>query len=271
MGGGKSNKAANQGKPKEYSKEHVEKLKKKRKMKAKADAENIICVYKKYIDKFCEIAEREISTLDEWGDENWDSLPRLKKECIFRIARQINKDTHKKITNYFSTEDWFTTSYRDENTIEVSHSAPLWAQRLFNEDLDQIFLEYHKKRKSKGKGGKIDYNRMSGNEFENYIGGILIGLGYNASGTPKTGDQGADLIASKGDKVFVIQVKRHSKSVGNRAIQEVVAAKKYYEGNVAVVITSSSFTSSAKKLARKNKVILVDKLTLSNIDYLLGS
>lgn len=71
------------------------------------------------------------------------------------------------------------------------------------------------------------------------------------SGTPATGDQGADLIATKENKINVIKVKRYTGAVVNKAVQEVVAAKSYYNGDTAVVITNSTFTPSAKSLAKK--------------------
>jgi len=41
--------------------------------------QNVLKKYDGYITRFCEISEREVSFKDEWGDENWKALPKLKK------------------------------------------------------------------------------------------------------------------------------------------------------------------------------------------------
>ena|SRR5215472_2028729 len=79
-----------------------------------------------------------------------------------------------------------------------------------------------------------------------------------------TGDQGADLIAHLDGRSIVIQAKRYRGSVGNRAIQEVAGAMRYYRADEAWVITTGTFTASAKALAQANNVKLVDGYALRN-------
>ncbi|MBC8414435.1 restriction endonuclease, partial [bacterium] len=54
-------------------------------------------------------------------------------------------------------------------------------------------------------------------------------------------------------------------SVSNKAIQEVVAAKKHYNCQKTLVIATSSFTNSAIVLAKSNDVELWDRETLKRI------
>lgn len=236
-------------------------------MKEEENYKGVVKEYKNYMEKFCEIAEREVSNIDEWGDENWQVFPRLMKECISRIARNLFSDAYlkSKVAMDKYIDNWFETDLTGEN-IKVKNNAPLWVRNLFIKDLPEAFSDYHKKRKKKILNKDVNVNNMTGVEFENYIATILKDFGFNVSGTPVTGDQGADLIATKNDKVLVIQAKRYSGAVGNKAIQEVMGALNYYGGDNAVVITNSKFTPAAKKLARKCKVILVEKSELNNID-----
>lgn len=69
--------------------------------------------------------------------------------------------------------------------------------------------------------------------------------------TPKTGDQGADVIMLVEGIKFVIQAKKYTGVVGNAAVQEVFAAKEYYEADYAIVVTNSRYTQSASVLANK--------------------
>ena len=75
--------------------------------KQKAECPEIIQKYHNYIDKFCEIAEREVSTLDEWGDENWEIFDKLKKECIIRIAKKIYQDDYLNYAKEKDVKGWF--------------------------------------------------------------------------------------------------------------------------------------------------------------------
>lgn len=260
----KAEKLALEEQKKQIEKQEAEKL------EGEGEYKSIQEKYKNYIEKYYELAEREVSTLDEWGDENWDLLDELKKECISRIAKNIYIESYNK--NKESTiryiNEWFS-EYTWEGDGKLSSKAPYWVKMLYNHDLQISFVEYHNKRKTSYKNTVVDFNTMTGIDFENYLSEILKQHEFNVSGTPVTGDQGADLIATKNNKIYVIQAKRYSGAVGNKAIQEVVAAKSFYNGDIAAVATNSTFTSAAKTLARKNKVILVDKSGLPKIYNLL--
>ena len=69
--------------------------------------------------------------------------------------------------------------------------------------------------------------------------------------TPTTGDQGADVILLVEGIKIVIQAKKYTGVVGNAAVQEVFAAKEYYEADYAMVVTNSRYTQSASTLAGK--------------------
>ncbi|MDN3956213.1 restriction endonuclease [Sporolactobacillus laevolacticus] len=103
---------------------------------------------------------------------------------------------------------------------------------------------------------------MSGIEFENLIGKILKKLGYSVEVTKTSGDQGIDVIAEKNGRKIGIQSKCYSNTVGNKAIQEVVAGLNYYQLDKGLVVTNNYFTDSAKELANANNIILWDRTML---------
>jgi len=104
---------------------------------------------------------------------------------------------------------------------------------------------------------KID--TMEGEEFEELLQAHFEKKGYRVSLTPLTGDYGADLILKKGGEKIIVQAKRYRQKVGNSAIQEIVAAKGYYEADKCMVITNSYFTQNAIDLAAANNVELWDR------------
>lgn len=121
---------------------------------------------------------------------------------------------------------------------------------------------------------------MRGEYFEDFIAEIFTLLGYDYQKTSASGDQGLDLILFKEtnngqiEKIGV-QCKRFKNNVSNKAVQEAFTGSYYYECNRAMVITPSKFTKSAKNLAYKLGIELIDgnqldKILLSLQDYLLN-
>lgn len=94
-------------------------------------------------------------------------------------------------------------------------------------------------------------------EYERLISKYLSELGWSSRSTSGSSDQGADVLAEKGGVKLVIQCKLYSQPVGNKAVQEVSAAKGYYDCNTAAVITNNTFTKSARKLAHSLSVYLL--------------
>jgi hypothetical protein len=94
----------------------------------------------------------------------------------------------------------------------------------------------------------------------------LTRLGKNVSLTQCGSDQGVDLILCKDGHKIAVQAKRWAGSVGNKAVQEVIAGKLYYGCSHGMIITSSTFSSSAVALAAKDPAIsLVDGQALSKL------
>jgi len=110
-----------------------------------------------------------------------------------------------------------------------------------------------------------DFTELNGYEFEEYLKNLFELIGYTAIQTSLSGDQGADLILSKDDEKIVVQAKKYDGKVSNKAVQEIAAAKNYYDSDKAMVVTNSSFTTSAIELAFRNDVELWDGRKLKGI------
>lgn len=116
----------------------------------------------------------------------------------------------------------------------------------------------------KFKKNNLNYDNMTGKEFEVFCCKLLIKNGYkNVRLTKGSGDQGVDIVATKEFVKYAIQCKCYNRPVGNKAVQEVYSGKYFYNCHVAVVITNQTFTSSAKELAQKNNVLLWDRNILN--------
>ena len=100
---------------------------------------------------------------------------------------------------------------------------------------------------------------MDGHEFETFLVDFFIKLGYRVERRKKSHEQGLDLLLERHGERICCQAKRNKKPVGNKAIQEVIAAREYYGCQRALVVTNSIFTLSAKKLAKRCNVELWDR------------
>lgn len=108
-------------------------------------------------------------------------------------------------------------------------------------------------------------DEMDGIEFEHLLQQLFEAMGYQAEVTKGSGDQGADLILTKMGEKTVVQAKRYSGKVSNKAVQEVVAAKQFYGCERAIVVTTATFTESARQLAEANDVELWDRESLKKL------
>lgn len=104
-----------------------------------------------------------------------------------------------------------------------------------------------------------DIDSMTGIELEEFLVELFSRANYSIYTTKTTGDNGVDLIIEKHGIRTAIQAKCYSNSVGNSAVQEVVAGMAFYGCKNSMVITSNYFTKAAIELAKANNVVLWDR------------
>ncbi len=120
-----------------------------------------------------------------------------------------------------------------------------------------------------GPGDEIDdADVISGEHYETLCRALLEAEGWRVDTTPASGDQGADLIASRAGRRIVIQCKFHARPVGNKAVQEAHAGLGFHAGDAAVVVSNAAFTRSAQQLARANGVLLMHHRQLAALGTL---
>jgi len=170
--------------------------------------------------KFVDIADRAVSVLDEYGDESWGKLDEVAGRCVVKLRAEYALDC-----------------LSDTELVEALKAA------------------YVRRRPT---ANRPDLPEMTGVEFEVYLAGLLKAKGYDVAGTPASHDQGADLVATKDGRKLVVQAKRWAGPVGNKAVQETVAARLFYKADECWLVTNSTFTKSARELAGQCGVRLVD-------------
>lgn len=106
---------------------------------------------------------------------------------------------------------------------------------------------------------------MSGVVFEEFILEHFKHLGYSGYLTARNENYGADLVLHKEGTRTVVQAKRWKNNVGIDAIELIKAAMQHYDAAVGIVVTNSSFTESAYKLAKTSNIELWDRNKLTEL------
>jgi restriction system protein len=143
----------------------------------------------------------------------------------------------------------------------LEYDSPTWSD--LEKAIDQAVLEFSAE-------APLFSALASPTEFERHCADALETAGWTAQVTKATGDQGADVIAEKKGRRLVLQCKLYADPIGNKAVQEIFAAKAFYSADYAAVVTNSAFTTSARQLASTTGVLLLHHDELQNIDVHLG-
>ena len=238
-------------------------------------------------NKYNLLEERiRLKDIDAYGNEDlrkWIGNPPLEERSIEkninngskRFKEGIPYFWEKVILKEFSGQKSFFEKWKSYRIINpIINDEIIGAKRnLENEDwfifiASQIEKSCLNAIKNKTLDNKSQ-NYKKGIIFENYCMEILKENGWKVKATPNTGDQGVDLIASIDNLRICIQCKNHKKAVGNAAVQEISAGKLYWKGSHAVLVSKSGFTKSAQKLARANKVKLLNDFELKDLENII--
>jgi SNF2 family DNA or RNA helicase/HJR/Mrr/RecB family endonuclease len=115
-----------------------------------------------------------------------------------------------------------------------------------------------------------DIDRLHPNLFEASIAALYKKQGFEVYLTPYSNDKGVDIVVLKNGENYLIQAKQTKSLVGNDAVQEICAAKKYYENQFKeqfklMAITNNDFSSSAMILAKSNEIELFNRTHFENL------
>ncbi|MGE7635617.1 restriction endonuclease [Bacillus paramycoides] len=163
----------------------------------------------------------------------------------------------------FLIEKGFIGHYKGTSEL---HTQVLEEMKSYKAKQLEVSLTQDTNKKDKKKMITIeDIDLLSGEEFERYLAELLNNLGFRTELTKGSGDQGVDILAFKQNKKYVIQAKRYNRTVGTKAVQEVVAGKAFYNADESWVITNSTYTKGAIDLAQKTDTKLWDRDKLKNM------
>ena len=104
----------------------------------------------------------------------------------------------------------------------------------------------------------VKINRMGAIEFEEFVGKVFSWYGYDVETTSASGDEGVDLKLYKGSRLECVQVKHHSKPIGQPVIRDFYGSLVHFGAAKGYLVTNNTFTLQAEKFSRGKPIELVD-------------
>jgi restriction system protein len=130
---------------------------------------------------------------------------------------------------------------------------PVWTVVIF---MAMCALGHYQQKREAKEALLRDVSMLTPREYETRCAALLEQGGWRTMTTP-INDQGADVIAILYGYKAVIQCKKYTKRVGNKAVQEISAAKLHYKADIAAVVCLNGYTRSANELGKSCGVYLL--------------
>lgn len=258
---------------------------------ARTEAGKIVADADEIAKKKVEIATAETDALRTKAKEECHSLQKIGVEQYqnaYKQAQQLVNDSKKEASSIIKDAEkkrleiikgklesnipksiFLTTKWELLQPIEQAELTAIFVHSVLNiespedenidfanEILDQNFSEYLKH-------SLKNIDDFEGDAFEQYCAMLLESCGFcNVIVTQYSGDYGVDIMAEKNYVTYAVQCKRHKNTVGTDAVREIYTAKEYFKKSIGVVLTNSSYTSSAIKMAKETGIHLWDRRML---------
>ena len=212
------------------------------------------------LGKFLEVTLRKVTLRDEYGDENWGALDDEVERVIAKLQKKHPDAKPREplpVPKGYPSREW------QEKARKRSEEPNIYLE-LTKQLRERFKAHYDATAESRASPDVDDVAKLDGVAYEAQVMTWLQSLGVeDVRGTPRTGDQGADVIFTYQGRRVVVQCKRYRGSVGNGAVQEVHAAKSIYDCTDAWVITTGRATPGAREAAQRTGVVLIEGATSS--------
>ncbi|MCL7747904.1 restriction endonuclease [Halalkalibacter alkaliphilus] len=108
----------------------------------------------------------------------------------------------------------------------------------------------------------LNIDEIPDREFQQLLVPLFQKQGYSVSRTKVNRKAQPDLILRKKGLKAIVVAKRQTNQVSANFVHDVLALKPNYQARRVIIVTNSQFTKSAKRIARANKITLIDRDSL---------
>lgn len=112
--------------------------------------------------------------------------------------------------------------------------------------------------------GLAAMKKMDPTVFEHLTAALFRREGYTADAVGMSGDEGVDVVATKGFKKVVVQCKRYEDSVGQPTVRDLYGTMMHNNASEAYLVTTGTLTRQAEAWAEGKPIQLIDGFELVN-------
>ena len=102
------------------------------------------------------------------------------------------------------------------------------------------------------------WEKLGGIEFEQEMGKLFMARGYHMQSTPRTGDEGVDLVVTKNGKTTVVQCKAQA---GQPVVRDLYGSMSHFRADRAILACTGGFTKGFTSLCGASRSRLLTPLT----------
>lgn len=95
-------------------------------------------------------------------------------------------------------------------------------------------------------------------EFEHFVGYLYEQQGFRVFLTGVTGDEGVDLLLTRGAETIVVQCKRYAGTVGQPVVRDLFGTMMHNQAQKAVLVTTGTLSRAAEEWAIGKPIELID-------------
>lgn len=121
-----------------------------------------------------------------------------------------------------------------------------------------LFILWRKQRSTYSRATGVGLDFMDEAAFERYLALLFTRMGYQVRRV-NYADNVSILMATRDGVSYVIQARRNRRKVGIRAIEDAIATRKHLKCERAIVVTNHFFSNQARKIAKANQVLTLDR------------
>lgn len=150
---------------------------------------------------------------------------------------------------------------RDAEEKSAREQEAVAARRKREDDALALYEAESKRLRSDRLRSLDGLRRLHPREFEEEIGAMFSRMGYSVIVTPYSGDEGRDIVGTRGKEKMVAECKRYGagNGVDRTALQRFTAVFHHEGADVGYFITTGHFSKGAKAWAEKYpKIVCVD-------------
>ena len=140
--------------------------------------------------------------------------------------------------------------------LEAQASYNTWRERQNNE-YRRAMVEWENWQHEFSKGQEAFWRSLDGHQFEVELANLYRALGYTASLTAVTGDDGVDIMLKKSGRTIVVQCKAHGNPVGPHVIRDLYGAMRHFNADEAILASMAGWTQGVVNFARGKPIKLI--------------